>query len=126
MNMKRIKKRIKQKIQKAKLYLPGSDDPMAGVECQITLVVDVIEISERPPLNSLDAWEGELWILQEYQSIPQTRVINQIRKAIFENREFRLQLENDRNVKIIIKFQSIKSGEKKIGPIYFQGSGLLE
>ncbi len=117
MNIKKSKKRIRQKIQRAKLYLPGSDDPIAEVEGEIKRVVDIIDISKRLSLNSLDAWEGKLWILQEYQSI---------RQVILKNREFRLQLEDDRSGKIIIEHPPIKSGEKKIGPISFQGSGPLE
>ncbi|MBA7641998.1 hypothetical protein ES703_49684 [subsurface metagenome] len=108
--MERIEETIKQK---AGLYLRGSNDPIAEVECEITGVVGMAEGTQ---LKTLDTWSGTLQILKEYQSI---------RGAIVKNKEGKLQLEDGRSGKIIIT-DFPEDSQGGIGSISFQGSGPLE
>ena len=90
--------------QKAKLYLLGSDDPAAEVECLITTDID--------GRTRLRTWRGTLQMLKEYQSIhPLT------------SQEFKLQLQDGRSGKILITHHRTGSWGETIS---FRGSGPLE
>ncbi len=90
--------------QKAKLYLPKSNNPAADVECQITVHTD-----RRTQLRS---WHGTLEILKEYQSIHPLM-----------SQQLRVQLEDGRSGTLLITRHRIGTPGKTI---FFQGTGLLK